>query len=61
VTALRVKHLIGTCGLETLFFFPCPFICIVNDTCGIEKDGIGTSISFSVQILTACHVSTPKS
>jgi hypothetical protein len=58
---LRVKHLIGTCGLETLFFVPFAFIRITNGTCGLGKNRIGTSVSFSIQKLTVGHVSTPVS
>jgi hypothetical protein len=48
----RVKDLFGTCGLETLFF---------GTSVSIGKDGLGTSVSFSIQKLTVGHVSTPES
>jgi hypothetical protein len=56
----KVKYLIGTCGLETLFFVPCAFIRITNGTCGLRKDQIGTFVSFSIKKLTVGHVSTPE-
>jgi hypothetical protein len=57
----RVKHLIGTYGLEILFFVPCTFICITDDIYDLKKDRTGTSVSFSIQKLTVGHVSTPES
>jgi hypothetical protein len=44
-----VKHLIGTRGLKTLFFASCAFICITDGTYSLEKDGISTSVSFSIK------------
>jgi len=58
---IRVKYLIGTCGLETLFFVSCAFIRITDGTYDLGKDRINTSINFSVQKLTVGHVSTPDS
>jgi hypothetical protein len=45
----RVKHLIGTCGLETLFFTLCAFIRITDGTCGLRKDRISTFVSFFIK------------
>jgi hypothetical protein len=44
-----VKYLIALCGLQILFFAPRVFIFIIGGTCGMGKDGHGTSIQFSVQ------------
>jgi len=52
----RVKYTSRTYVLETLFFSPSVSIRITNDTSILEKDQISTSVKFSVQKLTACHL-----
>jgi hypothetical protein len=54
---LRIKHLIGIYGFETLFFAPHAFIRIRDSTCSLGKDGISISVSFLVQKLMVRHVS----
>jgi hypothetical protein len=45
----RVKYIFGSCVLRTLFFVPSVLFCTKIGTCGMGKDGNGSSVKFFVQ------------
>jgi hypothetical protein len=57
----RVKHIITTCGLKTLFFALSTSIPIIDGICDVRKDEIGISVSFFVKKLMVEHMSTFES
>jgi hypothetical protein len=44
----RIKYIFGPSALRTLFFAPSVLFCTKIGTCGMGKDGNGTSVKFSV-------------
>jgi hypothetical protein len=56
----RVKDLFCTCDLKALFFGTSVSIRIADGIWVLQKDRYGTSVYFSVQNLTNCHMSTIK-